>query len=241
MDETVYDIQGFKMYLDEHDSLGLKKNPEYDIHEINLIKSVVGANDVVVDVGANIGYYTLLMAERARLVYAFEPDLTNFEILIKNIKLNGMTNVTAYNFAVGPNHGTVPLNLCTFNSGMHRIYQSEWCKGDVVHVSMVPLNNIVKHVDFIKMDIEGSEFGALQGAEDLIKNSRPIMLMEFHPPGIEEYGVNPVKQFNYIRNLGYRISLLGIHGYEDVMDISVDDLIIETRNYPGRNILCVPV
>lgn len=237
---TKYDIQGSQMYIDEKDSLELAKNGIYDPQETELIKKLVTSEHVVLDIGANIGYFTLLMAKQTKAVFAFEPDPDNFMILEKNIKLNKAKNVELFNMAVGEFNGFVDLHRCDFNNGMHRVYESKWCKDQTIEVPIVKIDSLIDHADFVKMDIEGSEFGALKGMERIIKESRPTLLLEFHPPGIKEYGANPREMYNFIRDLRYEITLTGIHGYQDIPDISCDQLVIETDNYAGRNILCTP-
>lgn len=239
----IREIQGFKIILDDKDSLGLKQNDVYDEHETQLIKKIVQPDHVVLDIGANIGYFTLLMSQVEGVhVYAFEPDPDNYIILQKNLTLNKVFNVHPYNFAMGDKHTEIDLNKCEFNRGMHRVYKSKWCTDGVIKVPMRTVDEVMNdiHVDFVKIDVEGSEFGVLKGMTNLIRNSHPTLLLEFHPPGIEEYGANPIHLFNFIRDFGYAIHLCGIHGHPDIPNISVDDLIIYTRNYPGRNILCVP-
>src|SRR5688500_12606743 len=86
-DGDKYRILGKWMYVDDKDSLNLTKNGFYKYQETKLIKKLAKKHTVL-DIGANIGYFTLLMAKQAKQVYAFEPEPRNFHILQKNIKLN---------------------------------------------------------------------------------------------------------------------------------------------------------
>ena len=93
-------VNGYRMFLDENDVMQLSLF-DYEPVETNLVKSNVEKNDVVIDVGANIGYYTLLMAKNQAFVHSYEPEPFNFELLQKNVVLNNFSpNVKLYNKAV---------------------------------------------------------------------------------------------------------------------------------------------
>lgn len=98
--QKVYNIQGSKMYLDDKDSLGLATNGIYDVLTTNFIPLLVDKNTIALDIGANIGYFTLILAKLCTHVYAFEPDPANYRILTDNIIINMkrhiMCNVTSY-------------------------------------------------------------------------------------------------------------------------------------------------
>ncbi len=90
------EVQGQKMFLDKKDVLGLSINGVYEPLETKLVRKEVKKSDVVLDIGANIGYYTLILAKlvgKKGRVFAFEPDPTNFALLKKNISINGYKNV----------------------------------------------------------------------------------------------------------------------------------------------------
>lgn len=86
-------VMGHKMFLDCKDSLNLSiNNGIYEEFETNIVKEEIKKGDIVLEIGANIGYYTLIFAklvgEKGK-VFAFEPDPTNFALLKKNIEING--------------------------------------------------------------------------------------------------------------------------------------------------------
>ncbi len=119
------------MFLDPTDSIVspmLLRDGYFEPYETTLIESVVKPGDVVLDIGANIGYYTLIFArlvgEQGR-VYAFEPDPTNFQLLKKNIRANGYHNVVFINKAVAEVSEPLSLYLCPDNKGDHRIFASK--------------------------------------------------------------------------------------------------------------------
>jgi FkbM family methyltransferase len=221
------------MLLDEYDSLDLT-NAAYEPIEIALTKFFLKSDDVALDIGAHIGYFTMLMTKLCKWVYSFEPDPKNFGLLVKNTC--EMDNVFHYNKAVSNEDGQVILYHFDSNSGMHRIYKSKWI-GHPLIVNTVKLDNLFmdKHIDFIKMDIEGSEYGALKGMKSLLENCHPKMIMEFHPPSIEEYGASPEEEYHFLKTLGYSIRLIP----KISIPISFEELDKETRKESGRNILCI--
>src|SRR5262245_45075811 len=92
-------VEGSEMHLDEHDSLELCKNRCYEPFETELVKTTLKPDDIALDIGAHIGYFTLIMAKRCKYVHAFEPS-PMFEILRENVIINKFSNVTMYRNAV---------------------------------------------------------------------------------------------------------------------------------------------
>ncbi len=209
-DHGRYFIQGSWMYVDDKDSLNLTKYGIYEPVETALIKKLIKPNYVVLDIGANIGYYTLMLAKlvgETGKVYAFEPEPRNYHILQQNIEFNNLKNVHVHNTAIAEKSGTSTLHLCDTNRGMHRIYESQWCKEGTVNVPMTAIDDLIEYADFIKMDIEGAELGALKGMKILLKKHHPTILMEFHPPSILEYGAQPKEIFDFVVGLDYVVEI----------------------------------
>jgi len=159
------EVQGHKMFLDSKDSLCLSINGVYEPFETELVKKEIKKGDVVLDLGANIGYYTLifgkLVGKRGK-VFAFEPDPTNFSLLKKNVEMNGYKNVELVQKAVSNKTGKIKLYLCEDNKGDHRIYNSHDGRQSI-EIEAIRLDDYFKNyngaVDFIKMDIQGAEGG----------------------------------------------------------------------------------
>jgi FkbM family methyltransferase len=204
-DKGRYKIQGSWMYIDDRDSLELTKKGVYEYEETQLVKKLVKSDFTVLDLGANIGYFTLMMAKQAKQVHAFEPEPRNFQTLQKNVELNNIKNAKLYNAAVTETSGTSTLYLCDSNRGMHRVYESDWCNEGTTQVKTIRIDDIINHADFIKIDVEGSELGALKGMKELLQRGRSTVLMEFHPPSIIEYGAKPRDVYDFMTSLGYTI------------------------------------
>src|SRR5262249_36182110 len=152
-------------------------NGVYEPFETGLLQNQLRPGDVVVDVGANIGYYTLLFARcvgpRGR-VFAFEPDQTNFDLLRRNVERNGYTNVTLVRKAVAAQSGKLRLYLCEDNKGDHRTYDSHDGRPSL-EIDAVSLDDYFAgergSIALIKMDIQGAEEGALRGMRRLLADN----------------------------------------------------------------------
>jgi FkbM family methyltransferase len=228
------------MFLDVQDSLKLGEYGYYEPEETALIKQLLKSTDTALDIGAHIGYFTLLMAKQCKWVDAFEPEESNFRLLFRNLSINKTSNVMPHKTAVAETTGWTTVYFSYLNSGMHRIYRSKWCEAGIMKyqpVEQIKIDDVVRKIDFIKMDIEGSELGALKGMKNLLTNSKPIILMEFCPQYIREYGADPRDVYYFLKDLGYSIRLLP----DKDTSISYLELLAQTDSEPtGRNILCLP-
>jgi FkbM family methyltransferase len=131
-----------------------------------------------VDVGACVGYYSLIAAKLVGAdgkVFAFEPEPLNFEWLIRNISINGFKNILPIRKAVSDKNGLIELYLDKDNIGGHSIVRN---RGESILVEAVALDNFFKDQtpDVVKIDIEGGEILALRGMEQIIKRSKELSL-----------------------------------------------------------------
>lgn len=239
MKEYYVDDIGGRLYLrDEQDIIGMIQTGHYEPEETDIIKKLVHSDAICLDIGANIGYFTVLMAKRCRFVYAFEPEEENSKMLAKNIILNNLENVARFQSAVCEYDGLVDLYLSGLNYGMHRIYPSRWCRAGISHVKGIKIDDIsLSKVDFIKMDIEGAEYFALQGMKNTLDIFRPDILMEFHPPTIREAGIDPYDVYRFMTNRDYAIYLAP----NIVNPIGFNELVEKTNDeMGGQNIVCIP-
>jgi FkbM family methyltransferase len=229
------EIQDSLMYLDGSDlSMMLRRDGIFDRPETELIKSLLKKDDIAIDVGAHIGYFTLLMARRCRRVFAFEPERNNYTTLIRNMRINNLHNVIPSPYAVAEQAGAVTLCRHWTNTGMNRIYCTNWCVRDHQTAVTIKLDQLIDIADFIKMDCEGSEYGALKGMKNLLINNDIKMVMEFHSPSIIEYGAKPEDIFNFMNDLGYEMRLIGYPdnlSFKEIVSISSDPV-------GGYNLYC---
>jgi FkbM family methyltransferase len=164
--------------LDLRDDLGLYlwNYPDYyEKEEIEAFCSFIKPGSVVLDAGANFGLYTILAAKRGARVFAIEPDPRNAAMLRSNIGLNGMEKqVTIFEIAATEREMEVSLYRSERNSGESNILEKGALAGKIQGRTIDSLN--LPPVDVCKMDIEGSEFMALQGMRSTLERSPNIKL-----------------------------------------------------------------
>jgi len=192
---------------------------KYEKYETAMIRSQVNKDSVVIDVGANIGYYTLLLAKFAKKVYAFEPDTENFEILKKNVEENNLKNVVLVNKAVGEKSYKGYLIKDKENFGNHKFNPSKspFDKGDLI--SCISLDTYIKEkIDLIKIDVQGYEPKVLKGAKNLIKKYKPILFVEsekeIKEDGYSTWSINDFAETPWPIWKGFAIK--NNHGYADL-------------------------
>lgn len=209
--KTIMEIEGSKMYLNAWEKSPIRETFRSYIRSYKeplttkVFKGIVKEGDSVIDVGANIGYFSLLAArlvgEKGK-VYSFEPEPLNYNFLCKNIELNNYKNITAYQKAVSNKVGTVKLYIAN-ETGAHTLreyhdtsYFTDKNFGKFVEVESIILDDffIDKHdkIDVIKMDVEGSEMLVFLGMDKIIKKNRNIKIVtEFCPSFIREMKSSP--------------------------------------------------
>lgn len=150
--------------------------------------------DVVVDAGAHIGSFTVIASDLvgpAGRVHAFEPHPENMALLVENTL--GRANVTRHTEALGSFLGTAMMpRVLEANTGVARLGDGD------LPVKVAPLDFMVNRVDFLKVDVEGSELALLQGARRLISENAPKVVMEVD-------GWSPQPVVDELASLGYRV------------------------------------
>jgi FkbM family methyltransferase len=200
-------IHGFPIELDAEDSLGLTLFGRYEPEETALVESVVKPGNVVVDLGACIGYYTLLFSKLVGptgRVIAFEPAPDSCAILRRNVQNNRLTNVTIENAGVGAASHTGALQLSANRLDHHMGGPAD---ANAVAINVVSLDEYfapTDTIDFVKMDIQGGEPLALRGMEAVLRRSpNARILTEFWPAGIRRSGGDPDAFLDNLRALGF--------------------------------------
>jgi FkbM family methyltransferase len=182
---------------------------EYEPQTTDAFKMLTKPGMRVVDVGANIGYYTVLagrlVGSRGK-VYAFEPERRNFADLLANIALNELANISPSQVAVSDRDGRAVLYVSRFESGEHSLAVCDSHRKDMANVDTVRLDTAIKgRIDVIKTDTEGNEIRVLEGAKRLLTSNRDIKLfVEFLPdnPSLNGYSMSGL--WSLLRELGFK-------------------------------------
>jgi len=149
----------------------------------------VERDDVVIDVGAHIGLFTISIAAKAGKVLAIEPEPRNLHYLRYNISTRSLDNVLIVEKAVWNRKKKLPLYLSNASGNHSLIHDMQPLNTSITNcfitVETDTLDNIVSelnlmHVDFIKMDIEGAEIEALEGAKETLKKTSKIAIASYH-------------------------------------------------------------
>lgn len=213
--ERWVDVHGASLLTNIHDNgigTGLYLTGKYAMGRIAEIMSAVKEGDTVIDIGANIGYFTVLLAklvgEKGR-VYAFEPDPRNFELLKRTIKQNNFTQVIAEQFAVSNRNGEVSFyqTKSWAANTLNREYNLPSVEVDVVSLDVYLF--IERNIRFVKIDTDGSEILAIQGMQNLIKQSPNIrILAEYQPSNLKRYLANPLDFIPLAEKCGLKLTAI---------------------------------
>ena len=203
------------MHLDDRDSLRISVAREIEPVVTRLFEEEIRRGQTVLDIGANIGYFTLLLARGVGpggRVYAFEPDTTNFELLRRNVALNGYANVVPVPRAVWHETTTLRLYLSEDNAGDHRVFDSGE-ERRAISIEAVSIDDYFgpspPEVHAIKMDIQGAEQHALDGMSRLLaKNRQLLFVTEFWPAALQRAGTSPRAFLEKLAALGFVPSLV---------------------------------
>lgn len=174
---------------------------------------------VVVDIGAQVGLYSLTAKYNPGLTYhSFEPYTGNYENLLDNITLNEIDNIVTYKLAVSDKIGESVLNVCTSHMGLHTMGDNSqrFSNSQKTIIQTTTLDTIFAHEDnilYIKIDTEGYEYFILLGAIELLKRCKPVLQLEIYDQNLAQCGVNKADLLKLLDDLNYQ--LVYFNGNED--------------------------
>jgi len=194
--------------------------------ECKLVMKFLKPGMVFFDVGANLGQYTLLAAQRVGIegqVHSFEPSPRMFAELEFNVALNNFTDICVLNrVAVSDKPGTAKLSRYEPGKEVFGSLGSHTRKEGAIigyyDIETITLDEYVvktgiSHIDLIKMDIEGAEFLALRGGERILSGTEaPAIILEMADINTVGFGYKATKIWDYLEMLGYRMYCIDKHG-----------------------------
>jgi FkbM family methyltransferase len=202
----------------------------FEVQETQWLKPRVRPDWVFFDVGANFGYYSMIVSAvsqaRAR-VYAFEPLTSNFHLLARNKSLNAFDRIHALKVALSDQTGEVDFLVPPLScSGVGRIVDGpvDDSNGYVDKVQTTTLDAFVaqrdvQRLDFLKIDVEGAELRVLRGASASLRRFRPTIMIEFFPQGLASMHTSAGELLDTLHALGYatfRINRGHLQPFRDV-------------------------
>lgn len=202
------ELHGFYLYYER----------EYDDWIFEFLEKRLGEYTRALDIGANIGIYSVFLASKIDCVHAFEPDHVVLAGLRANLALNGSRNVAVHEACVADRSGSVRfVSSSRSNRGLGRI-SSEASGG--IDVAAMSLDDFcggpIEEPTLIKIDIEGGEWLALQGCTQSVgrRTAKVDILIELHPDAIRSFGGSLLGLKEQLNRLGLAVSAItpkGLH------------------------------
>ncbi len=219
-------LHDFDFFLNKKDALvsGGIALGVYERYESEVFLSLLKPEMIVVDIGANIGYYSLLASPKVTQVLAFEPDPENSILFKQNLGVNEINNVQIFADAISNTIGEATLFRNPNNFGDRRLYKfdeavEEFKVTTTTLDSFLQQHNIFR-VDLIKIDIQGAEGLALAGMEKTLTLPNLNLFMEFFPTGLKQTGVDPVGLLNNLASKNFKI--YNINGNSRKLELITD-------------------
>jgi FkbM family methyltransferase len=201
---------GLKLKVDISDFLGHGLYFGYDNEEARSYEQLlrlVKPGYTCVDVGANIGYLSMMMAAREKgvTVIGFEPDPVNFQRASENLSMNRLDSVKIHHLGLGDEKSEAIMEVrASYNLGGNRIGK-EGTQGEKVSITTMDLffEDSPPKINLIKIDVEGYEMKVLLGAEKLLKRDHPVLFVEINDGNLGYHGNSASQLITFLVNLGY--------------------------------------
>jgi FkbM family methyltransferase len=205
---------------------------QYELEDSEMLYRLVKNNDIIFDIGANIGWYSIHLSKKliGTKIYSFEPIPETFSKLKKNVELNSINNINLVNlplsneiqnlifyYSPSATGASSSVNISEEND----IKKLE-CTTDTID-NFVTNNKIVK-IDFIKCDVEGSELFVFQGGIESIKKYSPVIFTEMLRKWALKFNYHPNDIINLLKSMGYKC-FYSSNGKLKEIDVILEDTI----------------
>jgi FkbM family methyltransferase len=222
---------GMSIFIQPCDAIGseIVRTGFFERETVEVFRHILRPGDIFLDVGANVGQYTLIAADLVGAqgqVHSFEPDPVTFERLRQNVEMNSLSNVRLNQFALSDVDAEVTFyEGGAAYTGHSSLVPSGYNVGRSYAVKCQRLVNYmreagIKAIDVMKIDIEGAEYRLLNGSREFfVSESRPIIVIEFCERTLTDAGTSVTALASLLRGLGYdlyRVSAL--QAYEARVD-----------------------
>ncbi len=171
----------------------------YEIHKRRAFEQVIQPHMVVYDIGANVGFYSILASHLAGSkgkVYAFEPLKRNVEFIRRHAALNQMENIEVFEAAVSDQSGEAYFDLGVSIATGH-LSETGSVKVPLLRLDDLVATGDILPADVMKVDVEGAEYDALQGAIMLIEEHRPTIFLDTHGRDVHDLTLKLLTSYGY--------------------------------------------
>jgi len=219
---VVKKIHGSKMLLDLRDagvSRELLTAYTREPFATALLRKEIKKGDVIIDIGSSIGYYALQEAQLVKssgMVYAIEPVIDNYSLLIRNIAMNGYRNIETFNFAIGAHN----------HNGFIQVSRLKNCSKITQHAGeqtqptlIIPLDRFIKgkrYPSLVRMDVEGYEVEILKGMTEILNSDRPLKIaMELH---FNLLGNRMLPMIRILESTGFKVKAATVEAHPVILN-----------------------
>ncbi len=208
---------GSRFLLKNNDDICMEiyDEEQFEKRFVNLFSDSVKEGAVIIDIGSNLGYFTVLAASRTKnsgKVYSVEINTELIKHQQKQLALNGFKNVELINTAVSDAECVLPFYLAPEQFYGHSSLKqnSTFVPEKVIEVQCTTLDQLVsrnniKRIDIIKIDVEGAEFNVLKGAESTLRTFRPTIFFESADELTEGFNYTTSDLICYLKGFDYTI------------------------------------
>ena len=215
---TVKDISinniNFKLKIDPNNGTVDKEIFLYGVYEPHILKIIeanINKNSICLDIGANIGQHTMLMASVVKEgeVHSFEPLKNLCDQIVESKNINNFNNIFVNNFGLSDKESVMTIYKNNLNIGKTSLIKSDYTDAEDVYIKMLDTfwkdNNKDKKIDFVKIDVEGYEYQVLLGMEEIINKYKPKILFEYSPVFYKDIDIKGQDIIIFLLNKNYKI------------------------------------
>lgn len=214
-EKQLVSMDSFDLFLMPNDYIGASiiASKTYEPHVTCIVKKLLKEGDVFLDLGGNLGYFSMLastLVKNTGKVLVFEPNPQNLQLIYASILHNETSNIFVYPYAASDSASILRFTTVGSNGGI--VTKHSQNQQFFMLVQSVVLDDFLSNVpkiDLVKIDIEAHEPAAIRGMVNLIKTHKPKIITEFHPWAMILNNVElPEEYLSQLYNLGYRISII---------------------------------
>jgi FkbM family methyltransferase len=209
----------------------------YEAWDTLFLETVIQPGWVVLDIGANIGWYSLMASKKVGSdgkIFAFDISLDEMKKLKRNVELNQLTTVEPLLIAMSDKPGKVFITE-TKSAGTTSLATA--AQQGTIEIEATSLDHFVAQrqitrLDLIKIDIEGAEVGFLAGGKQSLQRFQPVLMMELNPGALGRFGHGLETVMNVFKSHGYHLFKTGRHGLIPLLNLPREGEYLNTIALP---------